>query len=237
MRRTVLALALLALAAAPAARADSVNVVFTGSATEHLSDVQSWVSLADNECYLRTSIDQSATFTWTLGWRLAFGRPGAGSAAGAPAVGGHMSGLQIGDGCDQPADEFPADAPPDWIHTSQCSDDLGASGAGGATAIVRRGAVVLTLAGPAYALPGGATCWVQPRQTELHARIAVSLKSLLPGRPLTIPVGTAARRWGAYIPHQNCMHSAKPYDGYRSFDACGDDLSWSGTLQLTRTKS
>ena len=51
-----------------------------------------------------------------------------------------------------------------------------------------------------------------------------------------IPVGTAIARWGVYTPHLNCMHVAKPYDGYRSMDECGDDLTWSGTLSVSRSR-
>jgi hypothetical protein len=37
-----------------------------------------------------------------------------------------------------------------------------------------------------------------------------------------------------YAPTLDCSQPTKPYEGYRTADHCRDDLSWSGTLKITR---
>jgi hypothetical protein len=233
--RTVLAAVLVALVLPAAAVAKgSLDVVFSGSGTGRLVDVERWILLDENECYLRKSIDQSATLSWTLGWRLPLGG-GAGAPVGAASPQGSLSGTEIADLCGE-EETNPSEVPEDWIHTTQCGDVLTA-GPGSMTAATRRGNLILSASGPRYDLPAGAVCSLRPRSTELQARVVIPLKTLPPGKTVRITVGSAVGRWGAYVPHLNCMHASKPYDGYRSFDECGDDLSWSGTIVVSRSRT
>jgi hypothetical protein len=53
---------------------------------------------------------------------------------------------------------------------------------------------------------------------------------------LTVDVGTAHPGPGdLYAPTLDCSQPTKPYEGYRTADHCRDDLSWSGTVKVTRT--
>jgi hypothetical protein len=229
-----LAAAVLALALPAAAVAKGpLDVSFTGSGTGHLVDVQRWILLEENECYLREAIDQTATLSWTLGWRVPLGG-GVGAPVGAPAMQGTVSGADVGDLCGEELTD-PEDVPENWIHSTQCGDTLTA-GPGSLTARTRAGNLILTASGPQYDLPAGAVCSLRPRSAELQARVVIPLKKLQPGTTMRIAVGSTVERWGTYVPHLNCMHAAKPYDGYRSFDECGDDLSWTGTLVVSRPR-
>jgi hypothetical protein len=233
--RTALVAIVVALALPAAAVAKgTLDVSFTGAATGHLVDVQRWILLDENECYLRKSIDQSATLSWTLGWRVPLGG-GVGTPVGAPSVQGTLSGTEVGDLCGE-EETRPEDVPENWIHSLQCGDVLTA-GPGSLTATTRAGNLILSASGPQYDLPAGAICSLRPRSTELQARVVIPLKKLPPGKTMRIAVGSAFGRWGSYVPHLNCMHAAKPYDGYRSFDECGDDLSWSGAIVVSRLRT
>ena len=147
---------------------------------------------------------------------------------------GPLSGTEVADLCGE-EETRPEDVPENWVHTSQCTETLTAE-PGGLTASVRGSTLTLTVQGPQYALPENAVRSLRPRTEELQARVAIPLKTLPRGKTVRIPVGSALPRWGAYTPHLNCMHVAKPYDGYRSMDECGDDLTWSGTLTVSRSR-
>ena len=75
------------------------------------------------------------------------------------------------------------------------------------------------------------------RSEELNAKIALPVARVLKlarGAQLRIAVGSAKPATGNYRPRAYCLHIAKPYDGYRSFDQCVDTLQWSGTITITR---
>jgi hypothetical protein len=75
------------------------------------------------------------------------------------------------------------------------------------------------------------------RSDELNARLALPLARVLKlarGAHLRFAVGSAKPARGDYRPRAYCLHIAKPYDGYRSFDKCVDTLRWSGTITITR---
>jgi hypothetical protein len=216
-----------------ATAADTFSVIFSGSGTAHLVDVERWILLDENECYLRKSVDQSAALSWTLGWTFRLGAK-AGVSAGAPSMQAPLSGTEVADLCGE-EETRPEDVPEDWVHSSDCSGALTAA-PGSLTTATRGGNLVLTALGPQLSLPDDSICSLRPRSNELQARLVIPLKKLPRGKTLRIPVGSAIGKWGTYTPHLNCMHAAKPYDGYRSTDECGDDLSWSGTIAVTRSR-
>ncbi len=212
-----------------------LQVTFSGTAQEQFNDVERWTSLQTNQCVLRRSRDEATTLTWSLAWR---GAPGARSvSAEPPASQGTVAGTEVRDSCDVAPAQLPADAPQDWLTTLNCSDPLLSNG-GGALTITRRAAqVVIGVATPGYAVSPDAQCTAEPRADQLRARLPLKLADLtrlVKGASKTYTVGSSVTRFGSYTPQLNCMHAAKPYDGYRSYDQCQDLLTWSGTLRVTR---
>jgi hypothetical protein len=232
-----LAAALAATGATPGATGSPLRlqVTFAGSAQGHFADVERWTSLETNQCVLRRSRDQSPALSWSLSWR---GAPGGRAVQAAPPESnGSVSGTVVRDSCDISPDRLPADAPQDWLLSVACNDPLEPSGSGALT-LARKGAqLVIGVATPDYAVSPDATCTASPRADQFHATVPLALAAvsrLKPGASLSVAVGSAVTRFGAYAPQLNCMHAAKPYDGYRSFDTCLDLLTWSGTLRVTR---
>ena len=231
----------LAAVAAIGARADAttpplrLQVTFSGTAQEQFNDVERWTSLQSNQCVLRRSRNEATTLTWSLAWR---GAPGARAVAAAPpASQGTVAGTEVRDSCDIAPADLPADAPQDWLTTVTCSDPLQAGGGGALTLSARAGQIVVDVATPGYAVSPDAQCTAEPRADQLRARLPLKLTDLArlaKGASKTYAVGSTVTRFGAYTPQLNCMHAAKPYDGYRSFDQCQDLLTWSGTLRVTR---
>jgi hypothetical protein len=225
--------AVLAVAAAGSATAatatPSIRVTFTGTAAGRFNDVERWVLLSSNECYLRRLRDQKAS----LSWNVSFSGGRSLATAGAATVNGVVSGTEVRDSCDDVAEELPPDAPADWLHSLNCSDPL----------LVKRAARatwsngVLRVFGPSVALSRKAVCTAPVRSDELNAKLALPLARVLKlarGAQLRITVGSAKPATGNYRPRAYCLHIAKPYDGYRSFDQCVDTLRWSGTITITR---
>jgi hypothetical protein len=211
-----------------------LQVSFSGSATGRFQDVERWIFLEENECYLRRTRDQQVQLTWSGRWSGAVGKALRSTAAGGQ---GTVAGTEVRDTCDE--DELPPDPPDDWIASLVCSDPLAVSGVPSAVWGGTAARPVLTLSGPTYRLGLDAVCSVLPRTTELVARIPLvrtTLERLAPGKSLVVQVGSAVGRYGDYTPQANCMHNAKPYEGYRSEDACGDVLTWSGQVRITRAR-
>ncbi len=212
-----------------------LQVTFAGTAREQFNDVERWTSLSSNQCVLRRARDEATTLTWSLAWR---GAPGARVVAAAPPSSqGNVAGTEVRDSCDIAPADLPADAPQDWLTTLQCNDPLQPDGGGALTLTRRAGTVIVQVATPGYAVSPDAQCTAEPRADQLHARLPLKLNDLARlarGASRTYAVGSSVTRFGAYTPQQNCMHAAKPYDGYRSFDQCQDLLTWSGTLRVTR---
>ena len=91
--------------------------------------------------------------------------------------------------------------------------------------------------GPAVEVAKNAVCTAPVRSEELNARIALPAARVLKlprGGQLRVAVGSVKPATGSYRPRAYCLHIAKPYDGYRSFDQCVDTLQWSGTITVTR---
>jgi hypothetical protein len=84
--------AVLAVAAAGSATAatatPSIRVTFTGTAAGRFNDVERWVLLSSNECYLRRLRDQKAS----LSWNVSFSGGRSLATAGAATVKGAVSG-------------------------------------------------------------------------------------------------------------------------------------------------
>ena len=224
-----LALAVAAATGAAAGTTPSLRVTFTGSATGQFRDVERWVLLSSNECYLRRMRDQKTSMTWKVGF--AGGRSLA--ALSAATVTGAVSGTEVRDSCDDVAEELPPDAPADWLRSVSCNDPLAIRRPGKAT--WANG--VLRVQAPVVEVAKNAVCTALPRSEELYARIALPVSrigKLGRGGQIQVVVGSAKPATGSYRPRSNCLHTAKPYDGYRSFDLCIDTLQWSGTVTITR---
>jgi hypothetical protein len=224
--------AVLALAGASVAASGStpaIRVTFSGSAQGRFVDTERWVLLSSGECYLRRLRDQTTSATWASSFSGARGL----AVLSAPTVQGAVKGTMDKDSCDDVAEELPPDAPADWLQSVSCNDSLGAVRPGWAT----WSSGVLRVQGPTLELSKTAVCSAVPRSDELNARIVLPvsrIQALKRGGQLRFAVGTDSPATGSYRPRANCVHSAKPYDGYRSFDECVDTFSWSGTVTVTR---
>jgi hypothetical protein len=96
---------------------------------------------------------------------------------------------------------------------------------------------VLRVQAPTVDVSKNAVCTAVPRSDELNARIALPVSRVLKlarGGRLRVAVGSTKPATGTYRQRANCLHIAKPYDGYRSFDQCVDTMHWSGTVTVTR---
>jgi hypothetical protein len=235
MRELLAGVVLLAAACVPAAwpatapKPIKVRIAFTGSGTERFQDVERWIFLEENACYLRRTRDQQAQLTWAGAWIGAVGKTLKVTATGGQGV---VSGSEVRDTCDE--DELPPDAPENWIASLSCSDPVTASSVLAASWHGTPARPVLELAGPTYTLAVEAVCSVIPRSTDVFANIPLSrktLESLKPGKALVIPVGSTLTRYGDYTPQANCKHEAKPYEGYRSVDECLSAFAWSGQVR------
>jgi len=227
--------ALAAGAGAAPTTALRLQVTFSGTAQGTFTDVERWISLSTNQCVLRRSRNETVAVSWSYSWRGApGGRP---TQAAAPTSKGDVAGTEVRDSCDVAPDQLPADAPADWLRSVTCDDPLEESGAATLAFVQRATNTVVQVASPELAVSPDAQCTAEPRTDQLRASVPFALsalKRLERGASLSVAVGSAVTRFGAYAPRFNCMHAAKPYDGYRSYDDCLDLLTWSGTLRVTR---
>jgi len=205
------------------APAPAVRISFAGSAVQHVVDTKRYIADDDGTCFARELIDETAHVMWSAGASTVLG--GSGSA---------VVGETVRDGCGG----SPERAPVDWAETVACSGQLELVGPAVVTTTRTKKALVVVVAAPRVAPSMGSGCSLVVRSTELLAHVSVPLAratALKRGGSLTFAVGTARPRSGdAYAPHVDCSRSKKPYDGYKVVDTCTDDISWSGTLKLTR---
>lgn len=236
MRRVVAGLALcaaLGAAGAAATPGPSYTVTFSGAGSEQHVDHQR--NIQDSGlCDAAEHVSVAATLAWTTSWRgFRIGKPA--GAAATTIRGSSAQGSDVKDACGLELSQ----APPGWVGQTNCSADLVPAGSP-ALAVARRTktSLVLSLAAPPVAVPVGAACSLNVRNDQLVAHVAIPLKkldALKKGRSLILPVGTSRPGPGDYYtPSIDCSQPTKPYDGYRTADECHDDLSWSGTLKLTR---
>ena len=145
-----------------------------------------------------------------------------------------MQGSHVKDACGLPLDE----APPGWVEQEACDDALVASAGPSLSATTRGRTLVLSAAAPAFALPVSLKCPLNVRNDQFatHAVVQLTkLQALKRGQSVTVHVGTDAPGPGdLYAPSLDCSAPTKPYEGYRTVDHCQDELSWSGTVKITR---
>jgi hypothetical protein len=231
VRRPAYALACAALLAVPArgaaAPAPSFRVDFSGSAVQHVVDTQRYVDDTDGSCFARERIDETAHVVWTASTSKA--------AAAQRVEVSTVAGTGVRDSCDGP----PEKAPADWLRQTTCNGQLEIVAPPTVTTTKTKKSLVLALAGPRAAAGVGSGCTLVVRADELVAHVSVplaKLNALKRGRSLTVAVGTSRPGPGDYYaPQVDCSRPVKPYEGYRIADACTDELTWSGTVKLTRS--
>jgi hypothetical protein len=227
-----LALAAVLATAAVAAPAPSYTVTFTGAGTEHqldhLRNIQD-----SGVCDSAEHVDVSANLTWSASWS-AF-RLGKRPAAGPSTTdGSSVQGSDVKDACGLDLSQAPAG----WVAQTACSSALVPSGGPELSVSVTPKAVALTLAATPLAVPVGVGCGLNIRNDQFvtHVSLARAKVAALKKRgSLTVAVGSAHPGPGdSYSPTLDCSQPTKPYEGYRTADACQDTLSWSGTVKITR---
>lgn len=231
---SLLALAALAASSASAGTAPTYTVTFTGTGAERHLDEQQNIQ-DDGTCNSAEHLDVTATFTWSASWagfnsrgKNAFARPA--QTAGSRAVGSHVK-----DACGLALDQ----APPGWISSESCSDELVAAGSP-QLSLARKTAtaLVLTIAAPPVAVPATTQCPLNVRNDQLTGHVVVPLEKLTALKKrasLVLRVGSSRPGPGdLYAPTLNCSQPTKPYEGYRTADHCQDTLTWSGSVQITR---
>jgi hypothetical protein len=231
----LLILVSLAFASSAAAKspARSYAVSFTGSGTEQQTDTRK--NIQDSGlCDAAEHVDANATLSWSALWTRF--RPG--KSAPAPSThttGSSIQGSDVKDACGLDLSQ----APPGWVNQTSCSTPLAVS-AGPTLAVSRKTSSVLVLAfsAPSLEVPVGSGCSLNVRNDQFASHVSISQKKLAAlrkGQSLTLPVGTSHPGPGdLYAPSLDCSQATKPYEGYRTTDQCNDQLSWSGTVKVTR---
>jgi hypothetical protein len=217
-------------------RPPAYTISFTGSGAEHHLDEQQNIQ-DSGACNSAEHVDVAATLAWSAVW-TGF-RPAARTPLGRrwQTAGSTVQGSDVKDACGLPLDQ----APPDWLSQKACQNELAVS-APPQVAVARKTAKALVLAftAPSFAVPVTAQCSLNVRNDQLAGHVSVPfarLATLRKGQSLSLAVGTAHPGPGdgdIYAPSLDCSQPTKPYDGYRTADHCQDNLSWSGTLKLTR---
>lgn len=229
----VTAIAAVAAAGAVAAPAPTYRLSFQGSGTEHQVDHKQNIQ-DSGVCDSAEHVDVTATMVWSTEWP-GF-RPAARSILAAPTRidGSKVEGTHVKDACGLPLDQ----APDDWVSESSCNEALVTAGSPQLSVTTGKKSVAFALTAPPFAVPVSAQCPLNVRNDQLTAHVVVALaklQALKRGASLTLRVGTAAPGPGdAYAPDVDCSVPTKPYEGYRTADHCQDQLSWSGTLKITR---
>jgi hypothetical protein len=219
--------------AATAAPAPTYTVTFQGSGTEHQVDQKQNIQ-DDGTCDSAEHVDVMATMVWSTSWP-AF-RSGSRSALASPTRidGSRIEGTHVKDACGLPLEQ----APEGWLSQTSCDDALVASGSPQLKAIQSTRSLAIVVTAPPLAVPVSAKCPLNVRNDQLTAHVVVAMKklrSLKRGGVLTLRIGSASPGPGdTYAPSIDCSVPTKPYEGYRTADRCQDDLSWSGTLKITR---
>jgi hypothetical protein len=130
-------------------------------------------------------------------------------------------------------------APEGWVSQKSCAEALVVAGSPQLNVTKKTATtLVLSVAAPSFAVPVGASCSLNVRNDQLAGHVIVPLKklnALKKGSSLVLQLGSSRPGPGdAYSPTLDCSQPTKPYEGYRTADHCRDDLSWSGTLKITR---
>lgn len=230
----VLAAAMVAGRAA-AAPAPVYVIAFSGSGTEHQVDNKQNIQ-DSGVCDSAEHVDVDATLSWSTSWTSV--TTGGKSALATPTRtdGSQLTGSHVKDACGLPLDQ----APPGWVSQSSCDAPLVTSSSPALALHFSATALSLVLTAPAYAAPVASPCSLNVRNDQLTAHVVASVKklrALKKGASLTFAVGTNMPGPGdSYAPSLDCSQPTKPYEGYRTADHCQDDLSWSGTVRVTRAR-
>jgi hypothetical protein len=228
----VLLIALLA-GQAGAAPAPAYVVTFSGTGSEHQLDQKQNIQ-DDGTCDSAEHVDVTAGLAWTASWPAL--RAGARTALGNTSRidGSTLTGSHVKDACGLPLDRAPAG----WVSEASCDTTLVPAGPASLRITNAKDGLLLMLAAPPFAVPPSAPCSLNVRNDQLTATVLVpakKLRTLKKRGTLTFTVGTAAPGPGdSYAPSLDCSQPTKPYEGYRTADHCQDQLSWSGTVKLTR---
>jgi hypothetical protein len=230
----LLALALLGASAASAASTPIYSITFTGTGTEHQADTQR--NIQDSGlCDAAEHVDVTANLAWSASWTGLKATGGSPALAGSRVDGSTVNGTNVKDACGLDLSQ----APPGWVNQSTCAASLVVSATAQLAVRKTASSLVLALVAPSFAVPVGASCSLNPRNDQLTAHAALptkKLRALAKRSSLVLRVGTLHPGPGdLYAPLLDCSQATKPYDGYRTVDQCQDELSWSGTLTVTRT--
>lgn len=230
----ILLAALVFGAAASAATSPTYTVSFTGTGVEHQFD--NLENIQDSgACDSAEHIDVVASMAWATSWSgfRSNGKVGAGQQ---PRIDGStVQGTDVKDACGLDLSLAPAG----WVSQKSCSNPLLVSSAP-QLSVARKTAtaLVLSVTAPSFAVPVDAGCSLNIRNDQLTAHVVVPLKklnALKKGASLVLQVGSARPGPGdLYATTLDCSQPTKPYEGYRTADHCRDDLTWSGTLKITR---
>src|SRR6476659_5018777 len=133
---------------AGAAAAPTYTITFQGGGSEHRVDHRLDVE-DDGSCEAAEHVDVTAKVSWSTSWTQF--RPATRSTVGARAKidGSRVTGSLVKDACGLPLDA----APPGWVAQAWCDDALVTSAGAHLSAAARRKSLVLSVAGPSFALP------------------------------------------------------------------------------------
>jgi hypothetical protein len=224
-----------ALAASASAAAPPIySVAFTGSGSEHQLDHQQNIQ-DSGVCDSAEHLDITASLSWTATWP-GLKATGKGIRTGPSRIdGSSVAGSDVKDACGFDLSL----APPGWVGQRTCADTLAVSAAPAISVRKTASSLVLAVTAPSFAVPVGAGCSLNVRNDQLSAHAIVPLKKLQALKKrgsIVIAVGTVRPGPGdVYARSIDCSQPTKPYDGYRTSDHCQDDLSWSGTVKVTRS--
>jgi hypothetical protein len=221
-------------ASASAAAPPTYSVAFTGNGSEHQLDHQQNIQ-DSGVCDSAEHLDVTASLAWTASWH-GLKATGKGIGAGPSRIdGSQVAGSDVKDACGFDLSL----APPGWVGQRTCAEALAVSAAPAISVRKTASSLVLAVTAPSFAVPVGAGCSLNVRNDQLSAHAIVPLKRLQALKKrgsIVIAVGTVRPGPGdIYATSIDCSQPTKPYEGYRTADHCRDDLSWSGTVKVTRT--
>jgi len=231
---TVLAaIGALAASATAASVPATYTVSFTGSGAERQLDHQQNIQ-DSGVCDSAEHVDVTANLAWSATWP-GLRATGKGIGSGRSTIAGsNVAGSDVKDACGFDLSL----APPGWVGQKTCADTLLVSAAPELSVRKTATSLVLAVIAPSFAVPVGAGCSLNVRNDQLIAHAVVPLRKLQALKKrgsIVIAVGTVRPGPGdVYAQSIDCSQPTKPYDGYRTADHCQDDLSWSGTVKVTR---
>src|SRR5919201_3208889 len=145
--------------------AGSIRIVFQGSGQETVQDVQRHVTISENACTQRQTLNATVSLTWNVAWgrmRVSALHTAAGAPTHPTQVSASLGADRVRDGCDRPDQ-----TPPDWFGSDRCDYPLVSVDAGSIFgARGRTGSVGIEVTAPRFALPPAAACPVNIRSDQ-----------------------------------------------------------------------